>query len=66
MIKKFAVVAAVANFLVASAAWAQEAPMTITRGTISSVTATTLETKGRNGQSIPVTLTDKTKMLLRK
>jgi len=55
---------AVAASLAASAAWAQEAPMTITRGTISSVTAQTLETKGRNGQTVPVALTDKTKMLV--
>ena len=46
------------------AAWAQEAPMTITRGTISSVSGQTLEAKSRNGQTVPVALTAKTKMLV--
>ena len=46
------------------AAWAQDAPVTITRGTISSVTGQTLEAKSRNGQTVPVTLTDKTRMLV--
>ncbi len=46
------------------AAWAQEAPVTITRGTISSVTGQTLEAKSRNGQTVPVTMTDKTKVLV--
>jgi len=45
-------------------AWAQEAPVTITRGTISSVTGQTLEAKSRNGQTVPVTMTDKTKVLV--
>jgi hypothetical protein len=45
-------------------AWAQEAPMTITRGTISSVTGQMLEAKSRNGQTVPVALTAKTKMLV--
>ena len=43
---------------------AQEAPVTITRGTINSVTGQTLEAKSRNGQTVPVTLTDKTKVLV--
>ncbi len=43
---------------------AQEAPVTITRGTISSVTGQMLEAKSRNGQTVPVTLTDKTKVLV--
>ncbi len=46
------------------AAWAQEAPVTITRGTISSVTGQTLEAKSRNGQTVPVTMTDKTRVLV--
>jgi hypothetical protein len=46
------------------AAWAQEAPMTITRGTISSVSGQMLEAKSRNGQTVPVTMTDKTKVLV--
>ena len=46
------------------AAWAQEAPVTITRGTISSVSGQTLEAKSRNGQTVPVALTAKTKMLV--
>ena len=46
------------------AARAQEAPVTITRGTISSVTGQMLEAKSRNGQTVPVTLTDKTRMLV--
>ncbi len=46
------------------AAWAQEAPMTITRGTIGSVTGQMLEAKARNGQTVPVALTDKTKVLV--
>ena len=46
------------------AAWAQEAPVTITRGTISSVSGQTLEAKSRNGQPVPVALTAKTKMLV--
>ena len=62
MIKKLAVLAAAS--VVSSAAWAQEAPMTITRGTINAVTAQTLETKGRNGQPVSVALTEKTKMLV--
>ncbi len=45
-------------------AWAQDAPVTITRGTISSVTGQMLEAKSRNGQTVPVTLTDKTKLLV--
>ncbi len=63
MIKKMASLAIAAS-IAASAAWAQEAPMTITRGTIGSVTGQTLETKGRNGQNTSVALTDKTKMLV--
>ena len=55
---------ALAGSLAAGAALAQEAPMTITRGTIGSVTAETLETKGRNGQTVSIALTDKTKMLV--
>ena len=43
---------------------AQEAPVAITRGTISSVTGQTLEAKARNGQTVPVTLTDKTRVLV--
>ena len=43
---------------------AQEAPVTITRGTINSVTGQMLEAKSRNGQTVPVTLTDKTKVLV--
>jgi len=50
--------------LAAGAALAQEAPMTITRGTISGLTAKTLETKVRSGQTVAVTLTDKTKLLV--
>lgn len=50
--------------LLSGAAWAQEAPMTITRGTIGSFSGQTLETKSRNGQSVPVALTDKTKMMV--
>ena len=46
------------------AAWAEEAPVTITRGTISSVTGQMLEAKSRNGQTVPVTMTDKTKVLV--
>jgi len=46
------------------AAWAQEAPVTITRGTISSVTGQMLEAKSRSGQTVPVTMTDKTKVLV--
>ncbi len=63
MIKQLAGLAIAAS-LATGAAWAQEAPMTITRGTISSVTAQTLETKGRNGQAVSVALTAKTKMLV--
>ena len=63
MFKKIAGLGLAAT-LAASPAWAQDAPMTITRGTISSVTAQTLETKGRNGQTTPVALTEKTKMLV--
>ncbi len=50
--------------LMAGAAWAQEAPMTITRGTIGSFSGQTLETKSRNGQSIQVALTPKTAVLV--
>ncbi len=46
------------------AAWAQDAPVTITRGTISSVSGQMLEAKSRNGQTVPVALTDKTKVLV--
>ncbi len=63
MFKKIVGLGLVASLAV-SAAWAQEAPMTITRGTISSVTAPTPQTKGRNGQTTPVALTEKTKMLV--
>lgn len=65
MIKKlagFALAATLAAPL--TAAWAQEAPMTITRGTIGSLNGQTLETKLRNGQTVPVALTDKTRMLV--
>lgn len=48
----------------ASAAWAQEQPMLVTRGTIASFSGQTLETKGRNGQSVPVTMTPKTAVLV--
>ena len=50
--------------LTASAAWAQEAPMTITRGTIGSFSGQTLETKGRNGQTVQVAMTPKTAVLV--
>lgn len=43
---------------------AQEVPVTITRGTISSVTGQMLEAKSRNGQTVPITMTDKTKVLV--
>ncbi len=46
------------------AAWAQEAPMTVTRGTIGSVNGQALEAKSRNGQTVPVALTAKTKVLV--
>jgi len=63
MIKKIAgIVLAVS--VTGGAAWAQEAPMTITRGTISSFAGQTLETKTRSGQTVPVALTDKTKLLV--
>ena len=55
---------AFAAALLPGAAWAQEAPMTITRGTISSFSGQMLEAKSRNGQTVPVTLTDKTKVLV--
>jgi len=55
---------AFAASLLSSAAWAQEAPMTITRGTIGSFSGQTLETKSRNGQTVPVALTAKTKMMV--
>ena len=63
MFKKIAGLGLAAT-LIASAAWAQEAPMTITRGTIGSFAGQTLETKARNGQTVPVALTDKTKVLV--
>lgn len=53
----------VASFM-ASAAWAQEAPMMITRGTIGSFSGQTLEIKSRNGQSVQVALTPKTAVLV--
>ncbi len=63
MFKKIAGLGLAAT-LIASAASAQEAPMTITRGTIGSFAGQTLETKARNGQTVPVALTDKTKVLV--
>ncbi len=63
MFKKIAGLGLAAT-LIASAAWAQEAPMTITRGTIGSFAGQTLETKARNGQTVPVAFTDKTKVLV--
>jgi len=62
--KKLTASLAFAAALLSGAAWAQEAPMTITRGTIGSVTGQTLETKARNGQTVPVALTAKTKFLV--
>lgn len=50
--------------LLAGTAWAQESPMTITRGTIGSFSGQTLETKSRNGQSVQVALTPKTAVLV--
>ena len=63
MFKKIAGLGLAAT-LIASAAWAQEAPMTITRGTIGSFAGQTLETKARDGQTVPVAFTDKTKVLV--
>ncbi len=62
--KKLTASLAFAAALLSGAAWAQEAPVTITRGTIASVNGQTLETKARNGQTVPVALTDKTKFLV--
>lgn len=61
---KTAVGLACAAALLSGAAWAQEAPMTITRGTINSFSGQMLEAKSRSGQTVPVTLTDKTKVLV--
>ena len=63
MIKTVAGLACAAALL-SSAALAQDAPMTITRGTISSVTGQMLEAKSRSGQTVPVTLTANTKVLV--
>lgn len=64
MIKTLAAGFLLATTLVSGAAQAQEAPMTITRGTIAALNGQTLETKGRNGQTVPVALTPKTVVLV--
>ena len=64
MIRRLAASFSLAASLMAGAALAQDAPMTITRGTIGSLNGQTLETKSRNGQSVQVALTPKTALLV--
>ncbi len=54
---------AAVSMLLAAPAFAQDAPITITRGTIASVTDTVLDAKLRNGQTVPVALTADSKVL---
>lgn len=64
MIRRLAASVSLATSLMAGAALAQDAPMTITRGTIGSLSGQTLETKSRNGQIVQVALTPKTALLV--
>ena len=67
MIKQFATGAAVAASLLSGAAFApafaQDAPVTLTRGTLASVSGAALEAKTRSGQTIPIALTADSKVL---
>lgn len=62
MIKQLTGVAFAASLL-ATAAMAQDAPMMITRGSLTSVSGTGIEAKTRNGQTVPVALTDDSKVM---
>ena len=59
----FAARIAAVSMLLAAPALAQDAPITLTRGTIASVTDTVLDAKLRNGQTVPVALTADSKVL---
>ncbi len=63
MIKQFAAGLAVTASLLAAPAFAQDAPITLTRGTIASLSGNDLETKLRSGTTVPVTLNADSKVL---
>ena len=63
MIKQFAAGLAVTASLLAAPAFSQDAPITLTRGTIASLSGNDLETKLRSGTTVPVTLNADSKVL---
>ncbi len=63
MIKQLAAGLAVTASLLAAPAFAQDAPITLTRGTIASLSGNDLETKLRSGTTVPVTLNADSKVL---
>ncbi len=63
MLKQLAAGLAVTASLLSGTAFAQDAPVALTRGTIASVTGSGLDAKLRNGTTVPVALTSDSKVL---